>query len=234
MRNLILLCAALSAIATTASAQPAEPIARYVVVFTSDAWQSNPVESQLVESVQRPPAGSPLAQWTAGAAVKHFTPRDPTFARFAELAPVDRLPVVVVQRNDGGYVYKASAENVPTNAYALGREIDYYAGLDPLAVKNSTMADSAEARGRVEWLTEQDFCPDGTCPNQPQPRQPLRNPSRPIVQVGPDSVDLNPTVDFSGLSTPLIIGVVIFALFALAFGAVVLLLILLALYRLLA
>lgn len=200
----------------TAQNQPA-PLAKYVVVFTSPAWQSNPTEAALVNLVRAPPPGSPLAPWVDRAAVKHFTPRDPNYARFANLAPPENLPVVVVQRPDGGYVYKASGDNVPTDAYTLGREIDYYAGLDPLPAKYGdggavAISDSATMHGRVKWLTEQDFCPDGTCTPQPRIPAPAVSPRRPFVQVGPDSVDINPSVDTGPLAAPLIVGVIIVAI----------------------
>lgn len=239
MRPPLAIVAALVCLAVTqapqAIAQQAAPLARYVVVFTSDGWKSNPTESALVANFKQPPSGSPLETWTRGASVKHFTPSDPNYSRFLNLAPVDRLPVVVVQRTDGGYVYKASAGNLPSDAYALGREIDYYAGLDPLAIKNgdggASLNDSANVHGRVEWLTEQDLCPDGQCPS---PRRPLLEPRRPFVQVGPDSVELQPELNFSGLATPVIVGVILLAFLGLGFAGLVLILLIYTAYRIFA
>lgn len=216
MRNLVavlamLLLGSLASVTTAQDAPP--PLSKYVVVFTSDNWQANQTESQLVRMVTATPQGSPLEPWVSGASVKHVKTGDPVYSRFSALAPADKLPVVVVQRADGGYVYKASAGNIPTDHYALGREIEYYAGLDPLKMNNAdgsgSMADSAATHGQIGWLNESDFCPDGRCPTQP--RQPLLAPKRPLVQVGPDSVEMTPQFDFSGVSTAIVVVVCVLA-----------------------
>lgn len=205
---------------------------KYLVVFTSDAWQSNPRESALVSMVTSPPQGSPLESWVQGATVKHYTPADPTYReRFGTLAPPDKLPAVIVQRGDGGYVYKATADNVPTDHYTLGREIEYFAGLDPLRLNKNAqgyaMADSSSVYGSIEW-SGQLACPDGRCP-MPMPSPPQ---SRPLVQVGPDSVDLQPSFDFGQVGTVAWVAIAVAFILALAMAALMLVAAAYLIYRL--
>lgn len=181
-----------------AAAQSTAPIEDggkfYCVIFTSDAWKSRPAEAALIDWIERPPADGPLEPWVRRCRLKHLRPSDPIYRdRFARYMPPERLPAIWIQRPDGGVVYCASGENLPGSSYQLGREIEYFAGLDPAP----TGSDSAAIHGRIEWMGIDGGypCPDGRCPPSQPPSVPGTGVGRdwPLVDaVFPDSVDLMP------------------------------------------
>jgi hypothetical protein len=166
----------------------------HLSIFTSAFCAKVPHEAELVRAFASDPS---LAAIRTQCHWHHYTPNDPIYKeRFRKIIPPDRLPAVLLQRADGGYVYKATGSNVPNSAAELFDEMAHYASLDPL----KTPADSIEARPYSSWATimqsgldgipdvdgpPQD-CPDGNCP-LPDSVAPVTPAAGPAL---PDSAEL--------------------------------------------
>jgi hypothetical protein len=194
--NRFLVLAAIAILDATASAQqvatPPEDNRPYLSIFTNAQYAGIPHEAALVKAFETDPnliAIKSQCRWN------HYQPHDQFYKqRFAKLIPPDRLPAVLLQRSDGGYVYKATGSNVPDSGAEIFDEMSHYAGLDPLRGP----ADSREARPFDKWrlritgdggvpdIDGPPRCPDGKCP---LPDALPDYPSGP-VQIPADSAEL--------------------------------------------
>lgn len=84
------------------------------------------------------------------------------------------------------------------------------------------MDDSAAIYGVIRWQSGDDWCTDVNCPNLRPSREPLPDQSRgPLVRIGPDSVNLQQSFDFTGLAPAVWIVGGLVALLVCAFVALV-------------
>ena len=128
MRTLLaflLLCA-------TAIAQPAEKpddASKYwLTVYTHADWAKRPDEKQLIDNI----TSEPVKGIAAKHRFNHITTGMKVYGeRYADSYPEELLPVIVRQRPDGGYVYKASGQNIPSTSQGLYDEMKMYAKLTP-------------------------------------------------------------------------------------------------------
>lgn len=164
----------LIAISSSAIAQqvatPPEDNRPYLSIFTNSLWAGIPHEAALVKAFETDPNLRSIknqCRWN------HFRPDDAFYKqRFAKLIPPDRFPAILLQRADGGYVYKSTGSNVPDSGAEIFDEMSHYAALDPLRGP----ADSIEARPFDKWraritgdggvpdIDGPPRCPDGNCP----------------------------------------------------------------------
>jgi hypothetical protein len=170
-------------------ANPPEDTRPYLSIFTNAQYAGIPHEAALVKAFATDPnlqAIKSQCRWN------HYLPHDAFYKqRFAKLIPPDRLPAVLLQRADGGYVYKSTGSNVPDSGAEIFDEMSHYAALDPLRGP----ADSIEARPFDKWrlrisgdggVPDVDGCPDGTCPKPDA----LPDYSPGPVQIPADSAEL--------------------------------------------
>jgi hypothetical protein len=168
---------AASSIAQEVSPPPNDGGRCYMTVITHAAPQ--PHELQLLDNLARDP------NLVAIRNQMHFVAlRDTDVAyrdRFAHAIPPSQLPAIWIARPDGGVLYKATGERIPTAAADLFDEMLHYCSLDP----QSTAQDSQLSRP----IAGPQDCPDGRCPVPTDTNLPwLATPSAPIPL--PDSVEL--------------------------------------------
>lgn len=171
---------------------PPENSRPHLSIFTSSLYRLLPEDAALVKAFETDPQ---LIKVKAGTNFHHYTDRDPLYkARYAKTIPLDRLPAIMLQRADGGYVYKATGSNVPSSPSDIFDEMAHYAKLDPL----TGPSDSQEARPwqvRALYLDDgipdvdglpQD-CPGGRCP---VPNDTVPNDNDNLAPNYPDSAEL--------------------------------------------
>lgn len=199
-RKLFGLLALAIATSSTAVAQqvatPPNDTRPYLSIFTHGTFANIPHESELVRAFEADPS---LRQIRNQCRWHHYTENDPLYRdRYAKLIPLDRLPAILLQRNDGAYVYKSTGSNVPDSPLDIFDEMSHYAKLDPMRGP----ADSVEARPYSAWqiITQTGIdgvpdvdgppsdCPDGRCP---VPSYPDATPDA-SQQIQPDSAELLP------------------------------------------
>ncbi len=161
-------------VASAAAQQVANPPTDnrpYLSIFTSAHYAGTPHEAALVKAFAE---DANLRAIKSQCRWNHFLPHDAFYKqRFQKLIPIDRLPAILLQRADGGYVYKATGSNVPDSAAEIFDQMSHYAALDPLRGP----ADSIEARPFDKWRARitgdggipdvdgpPSDCPDGRCP----------------------------------------------------------------------
>ena len=207
---------------------PPENTLPHLSIFTSPFYKSMPEHAALVKAFESDPN---LAKVKRGTNFHHYTDRDPLYkARYAKTVPPDRFPAIMLQRADGGYVYKATGSNVPSSPSAIFDEMAHYAKLDPL----TGPADSKEARPWRPWQVRdisyqlqgiadvdgppQDCpdCPGGTCP----PRDPGEVP--PSLSPGDSSIAPPDSVELGGRHPVRETGAVIVILVGCLVGLIVL------------
>ena len=175
---------------------PPENTRPHLSIFTSAHYQGIPAEAALVKAFATDPALVEIRQSTnwhhyldtgRGAAVYK--------ERFGKIVPPDRFPAIMLQRADGGYVYKATGSNVPSDPANILEEMRHYAQLDPL----TGPADSKEARPWNRQIRDISYqlqgvddvdgppCPDGNCP---LPDSDLPPGDSSLSPAPPDSVEL--------------------------------------------
>ncbi len=208
--GLLLLIFSLFACVDVMAQQPqpfhAKSGAAWIAVVLPDHWQQDPVSVRLVNDLERATPDTPLGGWTRTAKVDKRIASDPICKeRHGRYLRPDELPAIFLQRSDGGTLYKATRPNLPTDPFVLGREMDYYASLDPVFALKGQVSDSKQYHGAIDWVTQcpGPNCPDGMCPV---------NPSYPVgpMPVGPMLPDSRLSVP-SGISepSPLIVAAVV-------------------------
>lgn len=198
---LIWLFAISTAWAQQVATPPPENRLPHLSIFTSSQYRSIPAEAAIVHAFEADPNLVKLRRQTN---FHHYTDQDPLYkTRYAKTVPLDRFPAIMLQRADGGYVYKATGSNVPA-ATAIFDEMLHYASLDPL----TGPADSKEARPWRPWQVRDisyqlqgvpdvngppfvfdGDCPDGKCPLNPD-TPPVYPPSDSSLPRLPDSIEL--------------------------------------------
>ncbi|MGE4136425.1 MAG: hypothetical protein AB7E98_12005 [Pirellulales bacterium] len=98
------------------------------IVFTSDHWQTNPLERQVLAWFDSDPR---LASLKAQTKFYHYTASDPAYTHvpinkpghsFAQIVQ-GQFPCVIVQTFEGTKVFKVSGEHMPRQANALAHGI---------------------------------------------------------------------------------------------------------------
>jgi hypothetical protein len=194
----LLVAASSSAAIAQQVATPPNDTRPFLSIFTHGTYANIPHEAELVRAFDTDPS---LLKIRSQCRYKHYTETDPLYRdRFAKLIPLDRLPAILLQRNDGAYVYKATASNVPDSPLDIFDEMSHFAKLDPL----NGPADSVEARPYSAWQIIQQSgldgipdvdgppsdCPDGRCPVPSYPdATPQADPTGGLL---PDSAELLP------------------------------------------
>lgn len=230
-----LICPSL-AIAQQVPTPPPENRRPHLSIFTTDLYRSIPEEAALVDAFDKDPQ---LKQLKSQTNFHHFTNSGPLGtlykARFSKVIPPDRFPAILLQRADGGYVYKATGSNVPSSPSAIFDEMAHYAKLDPL----TGPADSKEARPWFRPLRDISYqlqgvadvdgppqdcpdCPDGRCPVPDDTAPSYPDSSNAPLQ--PDSVELGGRhpVRETGALVVILIGLLIGG-FVLVCGGIILL-----------
>ncbi len=141
MRTLI----AFLLLAAVCSAQPAKPpqdaASYYLTVITHADWAKRPGEKALIENITR----EPMLGVAKAHRFNHYTTGKAIYKeRYEQYFPEDALPVVIRQKPDGGYVYKASGRNIPTSSKALYDEMKFYAQLTPSEGQNSVQQEPVD------------------------------------------------------------------------------------------
>lgn len=130
MKNIIL---ALAVILCGLTARSQEPIPKdadkyYITVFTHADWAKRPEEKALIEAIR----SEPLRSTVLAHRFNHYTTNMGIYkSRWADKFPEEVLPVIIRQKPDGGYVYKASGQNIPSGARAILNDMKLYNQLIP-------------------------------------------------------------------------------------------------------
>jgi hypothetical protein len=157
-------------LASTCFAQPAkqpDDAKKYwLTVITHADWAKRPNEKALIENLQK----EPFLSVARTHRFNHYTTAKKIYAeRYEPSYPEESLPVVIRQRPDGGYVYKASGQNVPTSAESLLDEMKFYANLTPSEGQTSVTREPVDTEDEEEdserpWkrpnIIDEDALPD--------------------------------------------------------------------------
>jgi hypothetical protein len=166
---------------------PTEPENKWaIVLLTHDDWEQRPDELRLVMWFKG--GVVPEMSWFGShAKLWHFTPSSKHYASYTPSYGTS-LPVVAIQRFDGGSAYKVTGANIPKDCTTLYRKI----------IKGLASARPVKAIVQHRKKVRQD-CPDGNCtPNRSRrPFSFLRPFRRPDDTDGnePPPVDDPPPVD---------------------------------------
>ncbi|TWU17978.1 hypothetical protein [Allorhodopirellula heiligendammensis] len=176
----VMLC--IVALAGNARAQLPEDGGKYQIIVVTASTPS-PLGARLLSLIQ---SDSKVASIAARCHVHQWTPQTKIYqARYARSLPATALPIVALARSDGGVIYKASGNAVPSTGADLAANLMDAAKMDR---DNSPLRYSATAD-----------CPGGTCPTRPAlPSLPSLPSFRPLDGLIPDTV----TIDVQTPSVP--------------------------------
>lgn len=100
----------------------------YLTVFTHSDWARRPTEARLIESLK----AEPLLSVVLNTHFNHYTPDVKMYQeRWAGIFPESEFPVILLQKPDGGYFYKASGDHIPPNSIELTKEMKIFTKLVP-------------------------------------------------------------------------------------------------------
>lgn len=153
--------AVLAAGAAAAQDRPQVDRRPHLSIFTHAQYRQIGTEAAIVAAFANDDALRGLVQ---NSHFHHYTEQDPLYrARFARSVPLDQFPAILLQKADGGYVYKATGPRVPTTAAGIREEIAYYASLDP-----QSRPDTPRNQSGIDGVPDIDGppsdCDGGTCP----------------------------------------------------------------------
>lgn len=128
MRSLALaiLCLLASAGIAQDQSAPQDQGKLYLTVFTHSNWKNYPSETRVLEELQK----EPLLGFAKDCHFNHYTEKSPFYLkRFAEHFSTDSFPVLILQKADGTYWYKASGDNIGATSEEILEDIVYYGQL---------------------------------------------------------------------------------------------------------
>lgn len=147
MRTLLAFLLLSTACLAQPAQQPDDADKYWFCVFTHADWAKRPDEKALIENLQK----EPLLGLIQKHRFRHYTTGQKIYQeRYAEYFPEDTFPVVVRQKPDGGYVYKASGSAVPGTSKGLLDEIRFFAQLTPSEGQDSVQQDSVDTEDEYD------------------------------------------------------------------------------------
>lgn len=213
---LLVICSTTAA--QQSSTRPEDGTKPYLSVFVHRGQAPN--EKLLLQHFRSDPS---LMKVAADCHFRIYDEFDPLYKeRHSSYIPVETFPCVMLQRSDGGVVYKASGLNVPAGATELFDQMAYYAKLDPMSPRK----DSIDLRP----MAASEDCPDGKCPVRPTPQpDPMFPNLRPNGPALPDTSELiKPVVQpvRNSVAAAVWIAIGLGVLFLVSIGSVVVLVVL--------
>lgn len=159
------------------------------LVFTTDAWQTNPTERKVVAWFS---SNNKLASLVAQTKFHHYTASSLIYKhKFASVVQ-NQFPCIIVQTFDGKKAYKISGANMPSSGEDLAAAIDNKLKTIQVVTKASTLVAYREVyndgcnqdqkHGRL--LRPRPVCPGPDCPTP-----------APVVQPAPVAVNVAPVLD---------------------------------------
>lgn len=144
-----LLCTPLHCMAGRVEKPPIKSL--YVTIFTHDNWESIPVEKRLVENMNT----DVFKELRMSSHFNHYTLSSPLFSR-KRYGQIDEssLPVILLQKDSGGTVYKASGSSVPSTAKKIYDHLEAANNIAFLLEKEDavTVSEGASIEGLFDRL----------------------------------------------------------------------------------
>ncbi|MGN6545013.1 MAG: hypothetical protein ACTHK7_08180 [Aureliella sp.] len=183
-----------SASAQQVSPPPEDAGRPWLVVITHKT--PGPQEQMLLDLVAR---DENLAAIRKQCQYAHYDNENPLYTqRYAKSFGQKPLPVVLLQRADGGVLYLASGDNVPDSGRELFDQMKYYSSLAP----TRDSRDSVGHYGAPNYSPYTDTRPFSQCPGPYCPNPGPRCPDGDTCPIVPGVPNLNPFDGGGGLHLP--------------------------------